>query len=277
MPAATVGRVTLATAGLLVRASHPLPSLAVTALTAVFAVGAGLPPSRLVVLLVAVVSGQLVIGWTNDLLDAGRDRAAGRADKPVATGALPVSTVRTALVSAAGVTVVASLAYGWLAGAVHLVLVVGGGLAYDAGLKSTPASFVPYLVAFGALPAVVTLGLADPAWPPGWVMGAAGLLGVGAHLLNVLPDLDQDAATGVVGLPHRLGPRWLRVAAAALLAGATALVLLGPAGAPTWFAWAGAGVAAVVLTTSVRARGRGAFLGAIAVAAIDLALLLDAW
>src|SRR3712207_7375206 len=32
-------------------------------------------------------------------------------------------------------------------------------------------------------------------------------LGVGAHLLNVLPDLEDDAATGVRGLPHVLGPR----------------------------------------------------------------------
>ena len=59
-------------------------------------------------------------------------------------------------------------------------------------------------------------------------MGAA-LLGVGAHLLNVLPDLDDDAATGVRGLPHRLGPRRIAPVAAAVLVAASIVVLVGAA------------------------------------------------
>jgi len=36
---------------------------------------------------------------------------------------------------------------------------------------------------------------------------AAALLGFAAHFANVLPVLRADAATGVRGLPQRLGPR----------------------------------------------------------------------
>ena len=50
------------------------------------------------------------------------------------------------------------------------------------------------------------------------------------HLTNVLPDLDDDARTGIRGLPHRMGGRpSAALAAAAALAGAVA-VTLGPAG-----------------------------------------------
>ena len=43
-------------------------------------------------------------------------------------------------------------------------------------------------------------------------MGAAAALGSAAHFVNVLPDLADDAATGVHGLPHRLGPLASRIA-----------------------------------------------------------------
>jgi 1,4-dihydroxy-2-naphthoate octaprenyltransferase len=52
-------------------------------------------------------------------------------------------------------------------------------------------------------------------------MAAGALLGAGAHFANVLPDLDDDARTGVRGLPHRLGRvptivvTWLALLAAA--------------------------------------------------------------
>ena len=44
----------------------------------------------------AVSTGQLSIGWSNDALDAARDRLAGRTDKPVAAGRLPRRTVAAA-------------------------------------------------------------------------------------------------------------------------------------------------------------------------------------
>jgi 4-hydroxybenzoate polyprenyltransferase len=257
----------------LVRACHPGPALAVTVLAGVFAAGSGLGVARCVVLLVAVGSGQLVIGWTNDLVDAGRDRLAGRTDKPLVTGELDQALARRALAAAGVTTVAASLACGPWAGAIHLLLVVGGGLAYDLWLKRTVWSFLPYLVAFGSLPAVVTWSLPHPAWPAWWVMTASGLLGVGAHLVNVLPDLVADAATGVVGLPHRLGRSRVRALAPVVLCAATGLLLLAPAGAPTGLGLASGAVVLVFALVSIRGRGRTPFYGAIAIAAVDVVML----
>jgi 4-hydroxybenzoate polyprenyltransferase len=45
---------------------------------------------------------------------------------------------------------------------------------------------------------------------------------------NVLPDLEDDARTGIRGLPHRLGPRPSGLLAFAALAAATLLLVLGP-------------------------------------------------
>ena len=50
----------------------------------------------------AVLAGQLSVGWHNDWLDAERDSAAARPDKPVATGAVSRRTVaRCALIALA--------------------------------------------------------------------------------------------------------------------------------------------------------------------------------
>ncbi|MGZ6792345.1 MAG: UbiA family prenyltransferase, partial [Mycobacteriales bacterium] len=76
----------------LVRACPPEPTAAVTALTALLASGVGASPWRVGA---AFLSGQLSVGWSNDWVDAHRDLAVGRADKPVVQG-LPVATVRRA-------------------------------------------------------------------------------------------------------------------------------------------------------------------------------------
>jgi hypothetical protein len=83
---------------------------------------------------------------------------------------------------------------------------------------------VPYAVAFGALPAFVTLGGPARRWPQSSAMLAAALLGAGAHFINTLPDLESDALTGVRGLPHQLGRTRSLVVGVALLGGATAVV-----------------------------------------------------
>ena len=113
-----------------------------------------------------------------------------------------------------------SIPLGWAAVLAHLVFLLGA-WSYNAGLKGTPISVLPYLVSFGILPTVVTLSAAQPAVAPWWAMAAGALLGAGAHFANVLPDLDDDARTGIRGLPHRLGRvpalivTWLALLAAA--------------------------------------------------------------
>ncbi len=254
-------------------AAHIGPALVVTVVAAMLAAAEELGAVTAVVVTSAVLTGQLTIGWGNDLRDAARDREVGRTDKPLADGRLSGTLVRRCLVAAAAATVVLSLAAGWRSGLVHLGLLVGGGHAYNLGLKATAWSWVPYLVAFGSLPAVVTLAGSSPTWPPLWAVAVAGMLGVGAHFLNTLPDFADDAATGVRGLPHRLGPVATRVGATALLVGASVVAVLGPAGAPTGWGWAALGVVCVLAVVALVGRGKLPFGSAVAIALVDVALL----
>jgi 4-hydroxybenzoate polyprenyltransferase len=256
----------------LLRACHPGPTAAVTLLATAYAASLAVPPGRVALVAAAVLTGQLSIGWCNDLVDLGRDRAVGREDKPLATGDVDTRVVRAACATALAATVVLSLATGLLAGLVHLVCVAAG-WAYDLGLKATAASWVPYAVAFGLLPGFVSLAAPGGEWPAPWVLAAGALLGTGAHLLNALPDLDDDEATGVRGLPHRLGPRRAAVGAVACLATATLLLVLAvPAATATRTAVVL--LAAVLSVAALTTRGRWPFRMAIGIAALDVVLLV---
>jgi 4-hydroxybenzoate polyprenyltransferase len=215
----------------LLRASHFQPTVAVTAITGglAIAVGRGLGT---VAVVAAVLAGQLSVGWSNDWLDRDRDRQAGRDDKPIVTGAVPAATVRRAAITALILTVPLSLLSGWRAATVHLVAVLAA-WAYNLGLKRTRFSVGCYLLAFGLLPAFVTLGLPGHPWPPAWAMTAAALMGAGAHFVNVLPDRDADLRTGVHGLPQRMSYRGSLLVGVGLLGAAVVLIGLGPTGRPT--------------------------------------------
>jgi heme o synthase len=223
-----------------------------------------------------VLAGQLSVGWMNDYLDRDRDVRVHRADKPVVAGTLAPAVLRTATAVAAVAVVPLSLLSGWLAGSLHLAAVASA-WAYNLRLKATALSVLPYAVSFGLLPAFVTAGL--PGHPvPGWLVAAGALLGAGAHFANVLPDIDDDLATGVRGLPHRLGATGSRVAAGTLLAAASVVLAVGPPGPPGVLG-IGAVVVAVVCAVGAgvvgrRPGSRAAFLGVIVVAAVDVALLI---
>ncbi|MCW2715506.1 MAG: rane protein [Frankiales bacterium] len=259
----------------LVQASHPEPSLAVTGITTALAVSSGLGP-RSALVAAAFLTGQLSVGWSNDWIDAARDRGSSRSDKPVARGELRPETVRGAALIALALCVPLSLALGPAAGSLHL-LAVAAAWAYNARLKSSVLSFAPYALAFGAVPSIVTLALDDPGPAPAWATAAGALLGVGAHLCNVLPDLEDDLATGVRGLPHRLGPRMSGGLAAVLLLAAATLLAIGPgrpgAGAVLTVAVA-ASVTAGGLLLGRRPGSRAPFRAALVVAALCVGLLL---
>ncbi|MEO3742411.1 UbiA family prenyltransferase [Plantactinospora sp. B5E13] len=229
----------------LVRASHPEPAVAVTTVSALLAWGVGHPPAGVAAVALTVLASQLAIGWVNDLLDADRDTAVGRRDKPVAAGQVGRRTVGVAGVLAAVATPLPALTLNPTAAFWATVALVSA-LLYNWPLKSTPASVLPYAVSFGALPAFVVLGLPGTPTPPAWLVAAGALLGAGAHFANVLPDLADDARTGVRGLPHRLGPAGTRTAAVLLLLAATATLVLGPPGPPSWAGLGAIAVAAVV-------------------------------
>lgn len=260
-------------AGALLSTAHAGPTLAVTVLAGLLALAQELPPGGVALVVGAVLAGQLSVGWSNDLVDLPRDRRAGRDDKPLVAGAVSVTTVRVACAVAVAVCVVLSLACGLVAGLVHLGCVAAA-WAYNLGLKGTAWSWLPYAVAFGGLTVFVSLtgGEAPPWW---WPVGAA-LLGVGAHLLNVLPDLDDDTATGVRGLPHRLGVRWIAPVAALVLGAASTVALVGAAPPPVLAVAVAVLVLALVVVLVVRGRGRTPFLAAVGIALVDAALLVAA-
>ncbi|WP_454857825.1 UbiA family prenyltransferase [Promicromonospora soli] len=227
----------------LVVASHAAPAVVVTGLAAALAAALGSGAITIVLVTVAVGTGQLSVGWSNDWLDAARDAAVGRTDKPVVAGLVTARILRTAAFAALAASVVASLALGVVPGTAHLVA-VGSAWAYNARLKATVWSWLPYALSFGLLAVFVVLAAPGARVPAGWAVVAAALLGVGAHVANTLPDLEGDAATGVRGLPHRLGRRPSGVLAPCVLVTAVAVVVIGPAGSPGPAAWAGGAVAA---------------------------------
>ncbi|MCB7137488.1 UbiA family prenyltransferase [Cellulosimicrobium marinum] len=262
----------------LVVAAHAAPAALVTGLACALSVGVGSGAGTVALVTGAVLAGQLSVGWSNDWLDAARDRAVGRPDKPVVAGLVTAPTLRTAALAALAVCAVLSLATGLLPGLVHLAA-VGGAWAYNARLKSTPWSWVPYAVSFALLAVFVVLAAPGPAVPAPWALLAAALLGTGAHVANTLPDLDDDAATGVRGLPHRLGRRGASVLAPALLGGAVAVVVTAPAGPPGSVAWS-VGAAALVTAAAAgvlgatRPASRAPFALSMAVAALCVVLLV---
>jgi 4-hydroxybenzoate polyprenyltransferase len=186
---------------------------------------------------------------------------------------VPARAAAIATMVALILTLALSAALGWPGGAVALATVLCGWL-YNLGLKATLLSWLPYAIAFGMLPAISTLSASPPRWPAPWAMTAGALLGVAAHLANTLPDLHQDAATGVRGLPHRLGAKATALTGAGLLLAASAVILFGP-GQPGPWRWAG--FVAAVLIAGTAATGayrdplsRRFFLATILIAALDL-------
>lgn len=218
----------LRTAVALARACHPEPALAVTTLATVLALSAGRGWGSAWVA-AAVLCGQLSVGWANDYVDRHLDRESGRSGKPVASGRVDPILVRRAAWVAFILAVVLSLASGPAATAVHVFALLMAHL-YNAGLKASAASVVPYAVAFAQLPAFITLGLHPPHLPPWWAMAAAALIGAGAHFTQTLPDLQLDAHTGMRGLPHRLGASASLAIAGLLLAAGSLSAALGPGG-----------------------------------------------
>jgi 4-hydroxybenzoate polyprenyltransferase len=263
----------------LLRSSHPEPGGAVTLAMTLLAVGVGHRGWAVVGVAAAVGATQLAVGWVNDWLDADRDRLSGRGDKPVAVGAVSRRTVGIAgLISSLAIPFL-GLPFG-VAATICITLVGIFALLYDWPLKSTGLSVLPYLVAFGLLPAFVVIALPGHPWPPAWLVAAGSLLGGGAHFANVLPDLADDAATGVRGLPHRIGAAGSTIAAAVLLLAATLTLVFGPPGPPSWAGSAAAAAAVVVLPlgwyAAQRARGRpvAMFRAVLVVALIDIVLLV---
>jgi 4-hydroxybenzoate polyprenyltransferase len=256
----------------LLAACHPEPAALVTVLTSLLALAAG-AGLRTLWFAAAVGAGQLGVGWSNDYLDRELDRAAGRADKPLAAtamaGTVTAGAVRIAavlaLVAAVPLSVVVSAGF-----AVAHLVAVGCALAYNAGLKARPVSVLPYAVAFGLLPVAVALGLPRPHWPPAWAVGASALVGAGGHFTQALPDIPADRALGIRGLPQLVGERASALTAASLLLAANVIIAVAAerAALAALHGALATALAAAIVGASLRDRDRLAFRLTLASAAL---------
>ena len=148
----------------------------------------------LALVLVAMLTSQLAIGWSNDYLDREID-AEHQPTKPLPAGLVQARLVPPAV---AAVLVVCAVA-GVLLGAWPLLLLGIGtwcGLAYNLGLKQTRFSAGPFIVAFTVLPIFVWTALDVYQGDFLALYGIGMTLPVAAHVANVLPDLESDRAQG---------------------------------------------------------------------------------
>lgn len=190
------------------RMLHPLPSIMTVVVAGAFVVLAakGLPPlGKFIHLLAIETAMQFSISAFNDYFDRGVD--VGRTDKPVASGAI---SPHTAWVTGLLLGVAAILLALPLGTWVTLLTAIGlsGGLLYDAGLKYTAFSWLPFSIAFPTLPLWAWAGASSDGTFPlqlFWVLPVGAALVLGIHLADTIPDLASDTAAGVRGLAHRLG------------------------------------------------------------------------
>jgi len=170
-----------------------------------------------------VFLGQLLVGFTNDLNDYPDDLKHKRMAKPLVSGEITTTKLRTAIKIVAPFTVFVNILgpLGLKGGLVYL-FGVGMGVSYNFFFKSTLLSPIPYAFAFSALVSCVVL--ATDRTPPLWYISAAALIGVAAHFANVLKDIDQDLASKIKGLPQRTGKKGSRIITSLLLVMATLIL-----------------------------------------------------
>ena len=92
----------------LLKTSHLGPTMVVTTVAYLLAMQLWWEGPALIIAF-TVFTGQLCVGWTNDLVDREIDRAEGRTNKPIASGQISVKTVRNATYIALGFCIAFSL------------------------------------------------------------------------------------------------------------------------------------------------------------------------
>jgi heme o synthase len=180
--------------------AHIAPCLAVTATATLLAYRFGIR-AELWLVASSVLSGQLAVGWNNDYIDCAEDAHTKRTNKPTFLGTVNPKTLLYLSYSFLILSLGLSFSYGTRAGYIHSVAIFSA-LAYNFKLKSTPYSVLTYFISFGLLPAFVLSPFISASLPPAWIMLGSGLLGVGVHFQNVLPDFAVDKKSGVKGFVH---------------------------------------------------------------------------
>ena len=208
----------------LLRASHFGPNLLVTFISLFFA-SLYWWEGPAIVIAIGVFCGQLVVGWSNDVIDYKDDLLHNRQKKPLVSGQISLRLLQNCLRVMTPLAIVINLfgPLGFVGGGLS-VLAIGLAVAYNFYFKFTIFSWLPYAIAFGALPSCMALSKEQA--PELWMWLGGALLGTAAHFLNVVKDMDEDRVSGIKGLPQRLGTKASVVTAIALIALAAAVILL---------------------------------------------------
>jgi len=252
----------------LLRASHFGPTFAVTLVSFLLAVSLWWEGPAFIIAF-GVFLGQLLVGGFNDLNYYHDDLKHNRVSKPLLSGQLSTKKLKLAIKIVAPMALVFNLfgPLGLKGGSLYL-FGVGMGVAYNFYFKSTLLSPLPYALAFAAL--VSSIVIATDRSVPIWLISTGALLGVAAHFANVLKDLDQDLASGIKGLPQKLGKRASRIICATLLVATTLLLHFTVANTPLLVI----GLIAAVITSF--APDSVIFKSLMITVIIDLILLLSA-
>ena len=187
----------------LLKASHFGPTLLVTAISFGFATYYWWEGPAYVIAF-GVFTGQLVVGWSNDLYDYEDDLRHNRLNKPLVAKTISKETLQRWLRFMVPFSFIANLLgpLGIKGGLVYM-LGIACGVAYNFYFKFSPLSPLPYAIAFAALPSCIAIS--KDITPPTWMWLGGALLGMAAHFINVIKDMKEDQISEIGGLPQRLG------------------------------------------------------------------------
>jgi 4-hydroxybenzoate polyprenyltransferase len=200
----------------LLKASHFIPSLIVSSIAFAFGVHYWREGPAYVIAF-TVFTGQLVVGWSNDLYDFADDQKHKRLNKPLVSGLITKEYLRKWLMLMVPFSFLANiLGPLGIKGGLLYWLGIGCGVAYNFYFKFTFLSPLPYAVAFALLPSCIAIS--QSLTPPVWLWLGGALLGCAAHFINVIKDLDQDRQSNIKGLPQRVGkPASIAIAGVSIL------------------------------------------------------------
>ena len=187
----------------LLKASHFGPTVLVTAISFGFATYYWWEGPAFVIAF-GVFTGQLVVGWSNDLYDYQDDLRHARMNKPLVAKSITKESLQKWLRFMVAFSFIANLLgpLGIKGGLVYM-FGVAWGVGYNFYFKFSPLSPLPFAIAFAALPSCIVIS--KDITPPLWMWLGGALLGMAAHFINVIKDMKEDQISQIGGLPQRLG------------------------------------------------------------------------
>ena len=197
------------------RATHFGPTVLVVSISFILSV-TQLSAIKSFWIALAILAGQCVVGWTNDLIDHPLDLAAGRVKKPLVGESVNRKQLQLAIAIALTLAVLLSFLgpLGIKGGFLHM-LGLASATIYNFGAKSTWFSALPYAISFGAMPCAIYSAAHKN--PQVWLVTDFVLVSMSFHFLNVIKDMEWDRTQSVLGLPQRLGRSWSFTAALSCL------------------------------------------------------------